>query len=113
MKKGALHHIEIYVSDLKRSSEFWGWLLGKLGYKKYQQWAEGVSWILGDTYIVLVQTQEKFLDIPYHRCKTGLNHLAFHAQSKEQVDEITKELMKRKVNIFISVFIYHFLGLGR
>ena len=94
-----LHHVEIYVSDLKKSSDFWGWFLGKLGYSKYQQWPEGVSWKLENTYIVFVQTREKYLDTPYHRCRTGLNHLAFHAESKEQIDEITSELKLKGVKI--------------
>jgi len=32
---GQLHHLEIYVSDLARSCEFWGWLLGELGYAAF------------------------------------------------------------------------------
>jgi Lactoylglutathione lyase and related lyases len=98
-KAGHLHHVEIYVSDLNRSKEFWGWFLGKLGYEKYQEWAGGVSYKLDETYLVFVQTEKKYLDIPYHRCRTGLNHLAFHASSREQVDEFTRELKKRGVNI--------------
>ena len=35
---GMLHHVELYVSDLRKSSEFWGWLLGELGYREYQRW---------------------------------------------------------------------------
>lgn len=54
-KKGLLHHIEIYVSDLNRSSEFWAWFLGHLGYEQYQKWESGVSFKLGDTYLVFVR----------------------------------------------------------
>ncbi len=97
--KGLLHHIELYVSDLERSVKFWGWLLEELGYTAYQNWPEGKSWKLGDTYLVFVQTEERFLDVPYHRCRTGLNHLAFHGESKEHVDLITKQLKNRNVRI--------------
>src|SRR5437667_2883924 len=96
---GRLHHIEIYVSDLKRSSDFWGWFLESIGYKKFQQWNIGVSWKLNETYIVFVQTEDKYLDILYNRCGTGLNHLAFYAESKDHVDEATAELKIRGVNI--------------
>jgi catechol 2,3-dioxygenase-like lactoylglutathione lyase family enzyme len=34
---GGLHHVEINVSNLKRSVEFWGWLLPELGYELYQE----------------------------------------------------------------------------
>ena len=79
--KGKLHHVEIYVKDLNKSKEFWGWLLNELGYKEYQNWEHGVSYILEGTYIVFVEVEEKFLYIPYHRCRAGLNHLAFHGAS--------------------------------
>lgn len=98
-KTGKLHHVEIYVSDLKHSSEFWGWFLGRLGYKLYSKWESGVSFILGETYIVFVQTEKKYMNEPYHRCRTGLNHLAFHAASKEFVDKMTIELKRRGVKI--------------
>lgn len=97
--KGLLHHIELYVSDLESSVEFWGWLLEELGYTVHQDWPEGKSWKLGDTYLVFVQTEERFLDVPYHRCRTGLNHLAFHAGSREHVDLITRQLERRTVRI--------------
>lgn len=99
MTKGLVHHIELYVSDLKTSLNFWGWLLEELGYEVFQTWEQGKSWKLGETYLVFVQAEEKFLDTPYHRCRVGLNHLAFHAESRQQVDEMTKRLESRGVNI--------------
>ncbi len=99
---GLLHHIELYVSNLKKTKEFWGWLLEELGYKLYQDWNNGQSWKLGDTYIVFVQTEERFLDIPYHRCRVGLNHLAFHASSRVQVDYLTEQLKSRGVNMLYT-----------
>ncbi len=97
--KGTLHHVELYVRDLETSRQFWSWLLARLGYQLYQEWDAGFSYVLGDTYIVFVQVEDRFLDIPYHRCRAGLNHLAFHAGSREFVDQITDELRSRGVHI--------------
>ena len=97
--KGALHHVELYVKDLTVSKEFWGWLLEKLGYEVFQEWSAGISYLLGDTYLVFVQAEEKHLDIPYHRCRAGLNHLAFHGESRAFVDEMTQALRERSVTI--------------
>ena len=94
-----LHHLEIYVSDLNKTTEFWGWLLSEFEYELYQKWDSGISWKYGETYLVFVQTEERFLDIPYHRSGVGLNHLAFHAKSKEQVDQITTQLKEKGINI--------------
>lgn len=99
MAKGCMHHIELYVSDLERSAEFWGWFLKELGYSSYQKWEGGQSWRLDGTYIVFVQAAERFLDIQYHRCRVGLNHLAFYADSRPHVDEITKALESKGIPI--------------
>ena len=94
-----LHHLEIYVSDLTKSTEFWEWFLTELEYKPYQKWDSGISWKYGETYIVFVQVDERFLAIPYHRSRVGLNHLAFHAKSKEQVNQITAQLEEKGITI--------------
>ena len=99
MTLGALHHVELYVSDLNRSIAIWSWFLESLGYELHQSWDKGRSWRLGATYIVFVQTALRFLDVPYHRCRVGLNHLAFHARSREHVDEVTAELRRRGIRI--------------
>ena len=98
-KAGLLHHVEIYVSDLKRSAEFWGWFLSLLGYEKVAEWESGQSWELGSTYIVFVQTEDKYKDVAYHRCRTGLNHLAFHAESIKQVDDLYNMLKAKGVTV--------------
>lgn len=102
MSKGLLHHVEIYVSDLKRTINFWGWFLEELGYSSFQEWESGRSWKLDDTYLVFVQTEERFLDVPYHRSRVGLNHLAFHADSRQHVDDITEKLKSKGISILYT-----------
>ncbi|WP_342591593.1 VOC family protein [Paenibacillus shirakamiensis] len=94
-----LHHVELYVSNLRKSTDFWGWLLEELGYEPYQSWEDGRSWKLGPTYLVFVQTEARFLDIPYHRSRVGLNHLAFYASSQQHVDQLTSQIKERGVQL--------------
>ena len=94
-----IHHIELYVSDLKKSTVFWGWLLEELGYELFQEWESGRSWKYGETYLVFVQTEEAYQDVPYHRKRTGLNHLAFHADSRKHVDQLTEKLRAEGIPI--------------
>lgn len=94
-----IHHIELYVSELETSMNFWGWLLEELGYTLFQSWEKGQSWKSGDMYLVFVQVEDHFKDRPYHRCGVGLNHLAFHARSRQHVDEITKKIEQKGVDI--------------
>ncbi|WP_135826301.1 VOC family protein [Halorussus ruber] len=92
-RAGQLHHVELYASDLGASVEFWDWLLGELGYDEKNDWDGGRSWIRGPTYVVLVQADET--DHPFDRRAAGLNHLAFHAESREQVDLLTETVRER------------------
>jgi len=97
--RGILHHIEIYVQDLPTTKAFWGWLLTELGYYTYQEWPQGISYRLGDTYLDFVQVNEKYSAHPYHRCHAGLNHLAFHGDTKDFVDQLTLKLQAKGVTI--------------
>lgn len=85
---GSLHHVELWVPDLAAATRSWGWLLGELGWGPYQHWDAGRSWRLGDTYLVMEQSPA--LSGPAHdRLAPGLNHLAFHAGPRAEVDRLT------------------------
>lgn len=102
LKKGVdsmLHHVEINVSNLEKSRNFYEFLLPYLGYELYQEWPKGFSYIKDQTYLVFVQTEMNHLEHSYHRGHTGLNHLAFHGESREQVDQLTLALKERQVSI--------------
>lgn len=90
---GGLHHVELYAADLDAAVDFWDWLLGELGYETKSDWDAGRSWIRGPTYVVLVQAGET--DHPFDRDAPGLNHLAFHAASRERVDALTEGVRAR------------------
>ncbi|HEX9767091.1 MAG TPA: VOC family protein [Nitriliruptorales bacterium] len=90
--RGQINHVELYVRDLERSAEWWGWLLESLGYRPYQMWDEGISWLLDGTYIVLVQAP---IDDEVDRRHPGLNHLAFTAGSRDEVDQLTQAARDR------------------
>lgn len=84
---GQLHHVELWVPDLERAAREWGWLLAELGYQPFQHWEHGVSFRLGPTYLVLERSPD-LLAGRHERCRPGLNHLAFHAADRAQVDAL-------------------------
>jgi len=85
-----LHHVELWVPDLERAVTSWGWLLERLGWEPYQNWAAGRSWRMGETYVVLEQSPA-LTDDRHDRMRPGLNHLAFHAQSRTELDALVTE----------------------
>ena len=90
---GGLHHVELCAADLDAAAAFWDWLLGELGYERKAAWDGGRSWVNGPTYVVLVRAADPEAD--FDRADPGLNHLAFHAVSREQVDDLTDSVRAR------------------
>ena len=86
-ERGVLHHIELWAPDLTRATDSLGWLLIALGYVLHQDWADGRSWRLGDTYIVVEQSAA-LTATAHDRCQPGLNHLAFHVGDAAQLGEL-------------------------
>jgi catechol 2,3-dioxygenase-like lactoylglutathione lyase family enzyme len=82
-----LHHVEVWVPDIERTTESWGWLFGELGWERYQHWEGGISWRNGETYVVFEQSPALTAGT-HDRCAPGLNHLAFHAGAPSDVDRL-------------------------
>jgi catechol 2,3-dioxygenase-like lactoylglutathione lyase family enzyme len=87
---GMLHHVEIWVPDLRRAIAGWQWLLEELGYAGFQEWDDGRSWRLGATYLVLEQSPALSAD-RHDRCRPGLNHVAFHVGSRARLDALVEQ----------------------
>jgi catechol 2,3-dioxygenase-like lactoylglutathione lyase family enzyme len=88
-----LHHVEIWVPDLGAAIISWGWLLGALGWIQFQDWPNGRSWRCGDVYLVVEQSPALTATV-HDRCRPGLNHLAFHAGSAAEVDELASAAVR-------------------
>ncbi|MFI1045926.1 VOC family protein [Streptomyces griseoruber] len=86
-----LHHVELWVPDLRRAVDEWGWLLGRLGYVPYQDWDHGHSWRHGTLYVVVEESPALREGTGHDRMRPGLNHLAFHTGSRPQVDALVAE----------------------
>ncbi|SHG51184.1 Glyoxalase/Bleomycin resistance protein/Dioxygenase superfamily protein [Jatrophihabitans endophyticus] len=90
---GSLHHLELWVPDVVRATREWGWLLTELGHEPFQEWPDGRSWRLGDTYVVLERSPA--LAAEHHdRHRPGLNHVAFHAGDRARVDDLAAAAAK-------------------
>lgn len=107
-----LHHIEIYVRDISVTRKFYDILLPELGYTIFQEWEEGFSYKDKDSYIVFVQTREKYLRNGYNRCNIGLNHIAYSCSSKDKIDSIRDEMKSRGIPLLYDERYPHAGGKG-
>lgn len=95
-----VHHFQIQVSDIGRSAEFYGGLLGHLGFVKVFEMEGMVEWQKEGTRIIVAQTPKRFMSDGYHRKRVGLNHIAFRAPSRAAVDEFCQKfLVPNKIRI--------------
>jgi catechol 2,3-dioxygenase-like lactoylglutathione lyase family enzyme len=89
-----IDHLDLVVSDLDRSLDFYRGLLEPLGYSRTSEITgergERVVYIGREGGMGSVSLRQKQSDahaVPYERYAIGLHHLAFSAASREQVDE--------------------------
>jgi catechol 2,3-dioxygenase-like lactoylglutathione lyase family enzyme len=87
-----LHHVELWVPDLRRAIASIGWLLETLGYQRHQDWEAGRSWLLGETYVVVEQSSA-LAGTVHDRTSPGLNHLAFHAGTPTETDQFVADAL--------------------
>ena len=84
----ALHHVELWTTDLAAAEEGWRWLLTTVGWSDGDSWTQGRTWTNPDgTYIVLEQSPD-VMDGPHDRLRAGLNHLAINCSSVEVLDSL-------------------------
>lgn len=98
----SLAHIEINVSNLQKSKEFYLKILTPLNWSMTCDCDGSVGFKGKDnTHLFLVQTADSFISDTFHRKRTGLNHIAFRVESKREVEEFSNFL---KNNNLVSLY---------
>jgi alkylated DNA nucleotide flippase Atl1 len=88
--RGGLHHVEIWVEDIGAATREWGWLLDRLGYRLGDDWGHGQAWELGSLYLV-IEAGPDVVPGRHERRRAGLNHLAFHAGTPDEIESVVAE----------------------
>ncbi|GGC79461.1 VOC family protein [Enterococcus wangshanyuanii] len=103
-----IHHIQIKVNDVKKAEPFYDQLFGLLGFdiqKKYSGYLEHADMevieYLSDTFDFGISSPKRtFAKEKVDARKPGsLQHIAFKAGSKEEVDEIFPKIQALGVKI--------------
>ena len=93
MDPGALHHLELWVDDLDRAERSYGWLLRRLGFSTDGRSASSMSFAGPGYYVFFEAGPDRRLG--HDRMRSGLNHIAFVAGSRADVDAIVAEAPAR------------------
>ncbi|REE02814.1 reverse transcriptase-like protein [Citricoccus nitrophenolicus] len=98
---GRLHHVEIWVEDLEAARSSLGWLFQELGYAVSGEWSEGTSYQGAGEYLVLESGPHVRVG-SHDRLRPGLNHVAFHAGSRADVDALTEAARSRGFTLMFA-----------
>lgn len=86
----AVHHIELWTSDLAASAPSFDWLLTQLGWRAEVDagWPQGRTWRHeSGVYVVLEASSD--VSGAHDRTRAGLNHLALRVSDRHQLDQLS------------------------
>lgn len=86
---GRLHHVEVWTADPTAAQASLGWLLERLGFPLQRSWTGGSSYGTAAFYIVL-ESGPDLAGGGHERRRPGVNHLAFRAGSRDDVDLLAR-----------------------
>lgn len=95
VKKTKFSHIDLSVSDYKKSVLFYDLILLSLGWEKITSRTDHTTYSDGTLKIIICPVDEAYKEFGYHRKRIGLNHLALYAETKEMVDDFYKEVLQK------------------
>ncbi|MEM7024643.1 MAG: VOC family protein [Pseudomonadota bacterium] len=106
MLRGSINHVDLTVSDLAASEPFYDSVLGYLGFAR-QTPPPGTStsrptWQHtdpGQHLFSIALCKAKPDKVAHDRFNPGLHHLAFHAESRDDVDALHRFLISAGVTI--------------
>ncbi|THJ67153.1 reverse transcriptase-like protein [Arthrobacter echini] len=86
---GSLHHVEVWTADLPGAQASLGWLLERLGFPQRNAWGGGASYG-SDTFYLVLESGPDLAPGGHERRRPGVNHLAFRAGSRADVDLLAR-----------------------
>jgi glyoxylase I family protein len=95
---GRIHHIDITVTDLARSRDFYDRIMPLLGFRRVPDCEGNPVWAGAHAEVGLQPGRPPF-DRSHDRYAPGLHHLAFAAPDRAAVDRIYRDLQRLDVDI--------------
>ncbi|MAB14506.1 VOC family protein [Parvibaculum sp.] len=91
--RGLIHHIDLTVTDVARSAPFYDAVLSFMGYRRWQEDEHGIDWEHAGTpdllpTIGIFNASEEGRAQKHNRYAPGLHHMAWNAESREDVETL-------------------------
>lgn len=83
----AVHHLDLWVDDVARAADEWGWLLGELDWEVGEPTPGSHCWTHPDgTYLFMEHSPDQHGG--HDRLRPGVNHLALTVDNRDLLDRI-------------------------
>ena len=94
-----IDHLVLSVGNFARSKEFYGKVLGFLGFKLKYDYADMAGWSNGKTLFWLAAADAQGRKRQYRKGDIGFHHYAFELASRDDVDELGAFLEKNGMTV--------------
>ena len=111
--RGLIHHIDLTVRDIAVSAPFYEAVLGFMGYRREREQADGIDWnrdLPGSFCSLGIKPARS--DVTHDRYTPGLHHVAWAAESRDDVDRLYAELLRVGARILDAPADYPRYGAG-
>lgn len=94
---GSINHLMLNVNRFDEAKRFYGWLMPKIGYPNEAGFGDdapkrGAGWFSNAGSVWVQEAEAPFRADTFHRHRVGLCEIAFAAESREQIDELARQL---------------------
>ncbi|HEY9217639.1 MAG TPA: VOC family protein [Phenylobacterium sp.] len=114
--RGAIHHLDLTVKDPWASHDFYAQVLGFMGYRQAAQDTRGFDFELdgphGHCSIGVMKAEGPHRERPHDRYSPGLHHVAWTAQSRDDVDALHALLLRIGAEVLDAPADYPHYGAG-
>jgi glyoxylase I family protein len=111
--RGSIHHLDLTVSDMAASAPFYEAVLGFLGYRRVREKPDGIDWDLDAPGAhCSIGIKPARATRRHDRYTPGLHHLAWRAESRDDVDRLHRLLLDLPAEVLDAPAEYPRYGAG-
>jgi len=95
----AIDHLALSVTNYKKSKEFYGKLLGFMGFKVFMRGKNYIGWSNKRTRVIIMPVTAKYKRLKHEKGMVGFHHYSFEMSSRKDVDAVYRFLLKHKMKV--------------
>jgi glyoxylase I family protein len=100
---GSINHLRLTVSDIRRAERFYRPLMRFMKYELYDREEGRLAWARWSSsdvfWFILTEARKDTKPVPHDLLSPGFHHLAWNAESRDQVDKLYRLLVENGATV--------------